>query len=199
MTQQEKDRLHIQKQNRRFRKLILRTLYPLMGALILASPLLFFGIMMRCATPSEPITVTYSDCRWEGGRHRSLVLYTADGKQWMLTRHLRQNFYQDVKDGLLVPGDRLSITWYPWVLRNAVATLACDGKTYGDLDGWQLQVRKDANTLFCFSAGLFVAGIAFCAVIWYCERKELAEIRRLKRKYRTRLAESSGEDFEERT
>ena len=133
VTQQEKDRLHIQKQKRRFRKLILSTLYPLIGALILASPLLIFGIMMRCATPSEPITVTYSDCRWEGGRHRSLVLYTADGKQWMLTRHLRQNFYQDAKDGLLVPGDRLSITWYPWVLRNAVATLACDGRTYGDL------------------------------------------------------------------
>ena len=188
--------MHIQNQNRRFHKLIIGALSPLLAALVLISPLLTLGIMECCASPSEPMTVTYADCRWEyGGRNTSLVLYTAGDKQWMLSNHLRTGFYQDVQDGKIVPGDSLTITWYPWILRSAVATLSSSDRIYGDMTGWQAQQRRDAGTLFTLSAILFGVGLAVCGLILWCERNKLAEIRKLKRKYRTRIAEADSAEL----
>jgi len=194
MTQQEKDKLHIKKQNRRYRKLIFGILSPLLTVLILISPLLIIGTMEYCATPSEPITVTYADCRWiSGGRHTSLILYTADGKQWMLSHHLRTVFYSDVKDRRVVPGDRLTITWYPWIIHDAVATLSSSNKVYGDLDAWQAQQKKDSHTLFILSAIFLAVGFVLCLLIRYFMRREFAEVRQLKKKYRGRLAERESQ------
>ena len=193
MTQQEKDKLHIKKQNSRYQKLVLGILSPLLTFLILITPLLIIGTMEYCATPSEPITVTYADCRWEGGRNKWLVLYTTDNKQWILTRHLRAGFYSDVKDGRVVPGDQLTITWYPWILRDAVATLSSSDTVYGDLDSWHFQQKEDARRLFILSAVILALGLSLCGLIFYGTRQELSEIRKLKHKYRRRMAVGKGD------
>ena len=165
-------------------------LSPLLAILLLVSPLLTLGILDLCASPSEPVTVTYADCR---RFHRSVVLYTADNRQWLLPHHLRAEFYKDVRDGRVVPGDRLTITWYPRVFQNAVATLSSRDKVYADLDAWEAMRRKDAHAGFILSAVLLAAGLAFCVLLRHSMRREFDEIRRLKQKYRARLAEGKQE------
>ena len=96
MTRQEKNTLHIRKQNRLRRKLILSAIQPLLLVLLLISPLLILGTMELCADPSEPVRATFADCHWERKR---LILTTADHRQYMLAHHLRADFYDDVKVG----------------------------------------------------------------------------------------------------
>ena len=67
MTQAEKDKLHIKKQNRRARKLLLEILMPLLLIQIFAAPMLAMGIQFLCVKPSEPMEVTFSECKWQPG------------------------------------------------------------------------------------------------------------------------------------
>lgn len=188
MTRQEKSILHIRKQNRLRRKLILSVIQPVLLVLLLVSPLLIVGTMELCAKPSEPVQATFADCRWDAGsRHRILILTTADHKQYMLAKHLRADFYSDVKEGRVVPGDQLELTWYPWIFRDGVATLSANDKVYGDMEAWQLQKRNDATVLFLLAAILLAGGLAVCALLLRGLRDDFVRIRQLKRKYREGL------------
>ena len=184
MTRQEKSILHIRKQNRLRRKLILSAIQPLLLVLLLISPLLILGTMELCADPSEPVRATFADCHWERKR---LILTTADHRQYMLAHHLRAEFYGDVKDGRVVPGDQLELTWYPWIFQDAVATLSANGRVYGDMQAWQMQKRNDATVLFLLAAILLAGGLAACALLLHWSRDDFVRIRQLKRKYRERL------------
>ena len=184
MTRQEKNTLHIRKQNRLRRKLILSALQPVLLVLLLISPLLILGTMELCADPSEPVRATFADCHWERKR---LILTTADHRQYMLAHHLRADFYGDVKDGRVVPGDQLELTWYPWIFQDAVATLSANDKVYGDMQAWQMQKRNDATVLFLLAAILLAGGLAACALLLHWSRDDFVKIRLLKRKYRERL------------
>jgi hypothetical protein len=188
MTQAEKDKLHIKNQNRRARKLLLDILMPLLLIQIFAAPMLAMGIQFLCVKPSEPVEVTFSECKWQGyGRNKSLVLYTQEKNEWMIPHHLREAFYPDVESGAVLPGDRLTVRWYPWMVRDAAATIAGGDKIYGSLEGWQISQKKDACGLFVFSGLLNLAGAAFSVWMWYGTRAEYSEIRRLRRKYRERI------------
>ncbi len=189
MTQAEKDKLHIKKQNRRARKLFVDSLVPLLLFQILAAPLLALGIQFLCVKPSEPMEVTFSECKWQPGfgRGKSLVLYTQEKNEWMIPHHLREAFYQDVKSGAVLPGDRLTIRWYPWMVRDAAATIASGGKIYGSLEDWQTSQKKDAKGCFVTSGLLNLAGAAFSVWMWYGIRAEYNETRKLRRKYRERI------------
>lgn len=189
MTQAEKDKLHIKKQNRRARKLFVDSLVPLLLFQILAAPLLALGIQFLCVKPSEPMEVTFSECKWQPGfgRGKSLVLYTQEKNEWMIPHHLREAFYPDVESGAVLPGDRLTVRWYPWMLRDAVATIANEDKIYGDLEDWQTSQKKDAKGCFVISGVLNLAGAAFSVWMWYGTREEYNETRRLRRKYRERM------------
>ncbi len=189
MTQAEKDKLHIKKQNRRARKLFVDSLVPLLLFQILAAPLLALGIQFLCVKPSEPMEVTFSECKWQPGfgRGKSLVLYTQEKNEWMIPHHLWEAFYQDVKSGAVLPGDRLTIRWYPWMVRDAAATIASGGKIYGSLEDWQTSQKKDAKGCFVTSGVLNLAGAAFSVRMWYGTRAEYNETRKLRRKYRERM------------
>ena len=184
MTRQEKSILHIRKQNRLRRKLILSALPPLLLVLLLIAPLLIIGTMELCAEPSEPLQATFADCHWE---YKRLILTTTDHRQYMLAHHLRADFYDDVKEGRVVPGDQLAFTWYPWIFQDAVATLSANGRVYGDMQAWQMQKRNDATDLFLLAAILLAGGLAACALLLHWSRDDFVRIRQLKRKYRKRL------------
>ncbi len=193
MTQEEKDNLHIKKQNRRARKLLAYSLMPLLLIQIFAAPMLALGILYLCVKPSEPVEVTFSECKWQGfGRDKSLVLYTQEKNEWMIPDHLREAFYPDVESGAVLPGDRLTVRWHPWMVRNAVATIASGDKIYGNLEDWQISQKKDACGLFVFSGLLNLAGVAFSVWIWHGDRAEYSEIRRLLRKYRERMGKEKS-------
>ena len=189
MTQAEKDKLHIKKQNQRARKLLLEILMPLLLIQIFAAPMLAMGIQFLCVKPSEPMEVTFSECKWQPGfgRGKTLVLYTQEKNEWMIPHHLREAFYQDVKSGAVLPGDRLTIRWYPWMVRDAAATIASGGKIYGSLEDWQTSQKKDAKVCFVISGLLNLAGAAFSVWMWYGTRAEYNETRKLRRKYRERI------------
>ena len=190
MTQAEKDKLHIKKQNRRARKLFVDSLVPLLLFQILAAPLLALGIQFLCVKPSEPMEVTFSECKWQPlGRGKSLVLYTQEKNEWMIPHHLREAFYQDVKSGAVLPGDRLTIRWYPWMVRDAAATIASGGKIYGSLEDWQTSQKKDAKGCFVTSAVLTGLGLALSICFFLLDPRELRNTLRLRRKYKARLQE----------
>ena len=189
MTQTEKDKLHIKKQNRRARKLLVDCLLPLFLIQFLAAPLLAVGVLFLCVKPSEPVEVTFSECKWQ---NRSLVLFTQEKNQWMIPHGLREAFYPDVESGAVLPGDRLTVRWYPWMLRDAVATIASEDKIYGDLEDWQTNQKKDARASFVFYGLLDLAGAAFSVWMWYGTRAEYNEIRRFRRKYRERMRQGKS-------
>lgn len=191
MTQAEKDKLHIKKQNRRARKLFVDSLVPLLLFQILAAPLLALGIQFLCVKPSEPMEVTFSECKWQPGfgRGKSLVLYTQEKNEWMIPHHLREAFYPDVESGAVLPGDRLTVRWYPWMLRDAVATIANEDKIYGDLEDWQTSQKKDAKGCFVTSAVLTGLGLALSIGFFLLDPRELRDTLRLRRKYKARLQE----------
>lgn len=196
MTRQEKSILHIRRQNRLRRKLILSALQPVLLVLLLISPLLILGTMELCAKPSEPVRATFADCRWDVGfRHRSLILTTSDHREYILANHLRAAFYGDVKEGRVVPGDQLELTWYPWIFQDAVATLSANGRVYGDMQAWQMQKRNDATVLFLLAAILLAGGLAACALLLHWSRDDFVRIRQLKRKYRERLRTEKESDI----
>ena len=188
MTQAEKDKLHIKKQNRCARKLIAYSLMPLLLIQFFAAPMLAMGIFGLCVKPSEPMEVTFSECKWQGfGRNKSLVLYTQEKNEWMIPDHLREAFYPDVESGAVLPGDRLTVQWYPWLVRDAAATIASGDKIYSSLEDWQTSQKKDARVCFVISGLLNLAGAAFSVWMWYGTRAEYNETRRLRRKYRERM------------
>lgn len=187
MTQQEKDSRHLKKQNRRLRRLILNILLPLLYVQILGVPVLGCGLMERLATPSAPLEVTLSECRWEGSNHKSLVVYSKERSGFMVARNGRTALWEDVKNGALRPGDRLTVTLYPWIFRDAAATVAYRDKVYGDMESWEAVRREDAAVCFGLYAILIFLALAVSCLLWYCSRAELAEIRKLRRKYRKRM------------
>lgn len=190
MTQQEKDKLHVKKQNRRYRKLILDALLPSLGIQIFALPLLILGILTRCVVPTEPFRVTFSDCKWEsGGRNKSLVLYTAEQRDYMIPDKLRNDFYEDVKSGTVRAGDKLIVRSYWWILRDAIATIETEEKIYGDLETWEAQQKKNAGELLILCAVLNALGAAAFLWILHGAREELSQIRGLRQKYEARLRE----------
>lgn len=191
MTQAEKDKLHIKKQNRRARKLLREVLMPLLLIQFFAAPMLAMGIQFLCVKPSEPMEVTFSECKWQPGfgRGKSLVLYTQEKNEWMIPHHLREAFYQDVKSGAVLPGDRLTIRWYPWMVRDAAATIASGGKIYGSLEDWQTSQKKDAKGCFVTSAVLTGMGLALSICFFLLDPRELRDTLRLRRKYKARLQE----------
>ena len=162
---------------------------PLLLIQFFAAPMLAMGIQFLCVKPSEPMEVTFSECKWQPGlgRGKSLVLYTQEKNEWMIPHHLREAFNQDVKSGAVLPGDRLTVQWYPWMVRDAVATIASGDKIYSSLEDWQTSQKKDARVCFVISGLLNLAGAAFSVWMWYGTRAEYNETRRLRRKYRERM------------
>lgn len=191
MKQQEKDRLHIKKQNRRNRKLIWDILKPIFTVQILALPLLIMGVISLTVRPQAPVEVTYVDCHWDGTTHKALVLYTEADGPFMLPYYMREDFLEDVENGTIKPGDRLTVTWYRWPLRRGVATATCGDRVYGDLKDWKAHQKKDARFAFLLSGLIFVIGLTSAGYICAQERKEFADIRRLKQKYKSRLPDAA--------
>ena len=64
MTQAEKDKLHIKKQNRRYRKLIFRILAPILFLQLLCSPLYIY---ILCSEMRFPLSRWRSCTRIAGG------------------------------------------------------------------------------------------------------------------------------------
>lgn len=105
----------------------------------------------------------------------------------MIPRYLREAFYPDVESGAVLPGDRLTVRWYPWLVRDVVAAIDSGDIIYVDLENWQTSQKKEARACLVFSGLLNLAGAAFSVWMWYGVWAEYSEICRLLRKYRDRM------------
>lgn len=184
MTRQEKYQLHIQEQNKRMWKLIWKCFKPVFYALLLALPLLLMGLKSLTVQPLEPVEVTYIDCYQD---HRAVVLYTEEYGEFMVSRYLREDFLRDAENGVLKPGDRLTITDYPWTRRNGIAAATCGERTYGDLQSWRESQKKDWQDVCMIGFVFLILGLIGSGYVCSHEREEFAEIRQLKHKYKSRL------------
>lgn len=167
-------------------KLCFDSLRPVFYSLIFVVPLLALGLGMRLAEPSDPIEVVYADCQWEGGKAKSLVLIAGDGEQYMVARGMRPSLWRDAEQGTLVPGDKLSVRLYPWIFRKAAATIEHGDVVYGTLEEWRATQARDAGVLFFLAGGLFFLACFGSMFFLWSSRQEIADIRKLMKKYKAR-------------
>lgn len=141
MTDKEKARKHLEKQNKR----LLMLLRPFWGwtafFLIGIAIVLTIWLMLRAVEPRGPITLQFGSCVAEktlgyhtlSGEHG--VLCTQSGKRYVLSETVSyREMIQDQADGLLRPGDTLTVMWYPW-WEDSIAAVASQTKEYGSMGG----------------------------------------------------------------
>ena len=188
MTQAEKDKLHIKKQNRRYRNLICRILAPILFLQLLCSPL-YHMFMLRSAVPSEPVEIVYMDNRWVSGRgiRKHLIITAETGRQYYVLEDGGRPFWEDVRAGKIVPGDRLTITACDWPVYDRIAELRAGDRIYADASDFEESRSGDIRLRLTISAIALGLGALVSLIVYLVERRELKDIRKLRRKYRERL------------
>ena len=183
MKQREKDQLHIEKQNQRLRKLIWDNIKTGLYALLLTLPLLPFVVSLFTTKPQGPVEATFVRCY---KAYHCYVLETEEQGSFQLPNDLDKAVLRDVENGTIKPGDRMRITWHPWIIQGGVVMLTCGKRVYGDLKTWERWKKKTTRDLLIFISIFFLIGLLISIVMFYLDREEIAEIRRLKQKYRAR-------------
>ena len=193
MTQQEKCRVHIKKQNRRYRKLIFRILAPVLLLQLLCSPLYLYTVMLHTAVPSQPVEIVYEDSRWNSGARvrNHLIISAKSDRQYYVPEDCGKPFWEDVRAGEIVPGDRLTITVCDWPIYDRIAELRSGDRIYADFTDFDKSRSSDIGLRLTIFAVAFGLGALSGLVVLICYRRELADIRKLRRKYKTRLWEET--------
>ena len=189
MTQAEKDRLHIKKQNRRYRKLIFRILAPVLFLQLLCFPLYLYIFMLRSAVPSEPVEIVYEDSWWVSAyRVRNhLIIQEKTGRQYYVPEDGGRPFWEDVRAGEIVPGDRLTITACDWPVYDRIAELRAGDRIYADASDFEESRSDDIRLRLTICAIALGLGTLVGLIVYLVERRELNDIRKLRRKYRERM------------
>lgn len=189
MTQAEKDKLHIKKQNRRYRNLICRILAPILFLQLLCSPLYIYMFMLRSAVPSEPVEIVYKDSWWVSGyRVRNhLIIQEKTGRQYYVLEDCGRPFWEDVRAGEIVSGDRLTITACDWPVYDRIAELRAGDRIYADASDFEESRSDDIRLRLTICAIALGLGALVGLIIYLVERRELKDIRKLRRKNRERL------------
>ena len=195
MTQQEKDQLHIEKQDRRLRKLIWDNFSTAFYALLILLPLFPFVVLTLCTKPQEPVEATFIRCY--RGYHCDL-LQTKEEGTFQLSGSMNEDILPDVESGMLKPGDRLKITWHPWIINDGAIVITCGDRVYGDMKEWKTWKKKTIRDLVVIFAVVFIIGLIISAWMFYLDRKEFAEIRAMRQKYKTRLQDAAEPDGQTR-
>ena len=187
MTQQEKDNLHIKKQNRRLRKLIFLVLLPILFLQLLCTPLYVYMIMLRSAEPSEPAEIQFEDAKWFIRHH--LMIEAEDGHRFHALESVGRPFWKDVTAGRICSGDTLILTYCTWPIYDRIATLRTGDRVYADAADFEASRAADIRlhlTICGIALGLGALG---SGISYLLHRRELAEARKLRRKYKARQRE----------
>ena len=187
MTQQEKDNLHIKKQNRRLRKLIVRVLLPVLFLQLLCAPLYVYMIMLRSAEPSEPVEIKFAEAEWFMRKH--ILIEAEDGQRFLAQVYVGRPFWEDVKAGRIIPGDTLIITSCNWPIYDKIATLRTGDRVYADATDFEASRAADIRLRLTICGIALSFGALGSGASYLLHRRELAEACRLRRKYNERLRE----------
>ena len=193
MTQAEKDKLHIKKQNRRYRNLICRILAPILILQLLCSPLYIYMFMLRSAVPSEPMEIEYKDSWWVSGYRviDHLIIQEKTGRQYYVLADCGRPFWEDVRAGEIVSGDRLTITACDWPVYDRIAELRAGDRVYADASDFEESRSDDIRLRLTICAIALGLGALAGMIVYLVERRELKNIRKLRRKYKARLQEEN--------
>ncbi len=190
MTQQQKDSLHIKKQNRRLRKLIFLILLPVLFFQLLCTPLYVYMIMLRTAEPSEPVEIRFEEAEYT---LRRIIIEAKDGRRFLAQKYVGGPFWEDVKAGRVSPGDTLIITSYTWPIYDRIATLRTEDRVYADAADFE-KSRAGNTRLRLAICGIAIGlGALGSTISFLLHRRELAEACRLRRKYKDRLQSDNRE------
>ena len=189
MTQQEKDRLHLKKQNRRLYGQLLGIILPPAVTIIIALLLFLFAGIKANLAPSEPFEIRYVKGKNIDIQHwANYTEVTAENdKLYRVSPYLRKEFWQEVEAGNIAPGDKLTVTGYSWLLRDYLMTVSTEEKDLGsfrDFDAWR---SRDIHGMRITAFIVPCLGLLCGFLVWRLERKDLREIQKLRRKYRERM------------
>lgn len=190
MTDTEKARRHLEKQNKRLRRLLWDSLTVGWSLLLTAAVFIGLGIKLKSARLQGPVQLAFGAYITKGGgRASKSVLITQSGEEYTIFHSVDiAKLREDQEAGRLQPGDPLTASWYPWLFGNKmIAAVSASTGAYGSLEDFEAARNQDANVCF-WIGGIFIAIRLFLAAwIFLGSRKEIAEIRRLRGKYREQL------------
>ena len=153
--------------------------------------------MQRAVEPRGPITIQFGSCvaektfgyRTLSGEHG--VLYAQSGKRYVLYSTVSyREMIQDQADGLLRPGDMLTVMWYPW-WDDSIAAVSSQTKEYGSMEAFENGVR-DVKPIFYSVSILVGLWLVFCLLYFWSFHSKFSEIRSLRRKYLEQIKERNS-------
>ena len=96
-------------------------------------------------------------------------------------------FWEDVRAGEIVSGDRLTITACDWPVYDRIAELRAGNRIYADASDFEESRSDDIRLRLTICAIALGLGALVGLIIYLVERRELKDIRKLRRKYRERI------------
>ena len=184
MTQEEKTKQHLQRQNKRLCRMIWKLSAPLLVMLLLCVPLVLGALRMANSEPGEAFTVRYSDYYRRMTKGRLYLLETeSDGSYRLPWQILENGFRDDVKTGKICPGTVLTVTTRPGLYEDWIATLSTEDRCYGNLD-LNREVQAFWIRHYCIAGGiLLVIGLVLSGILFAVYRDAFQKASRLRRKY----------------
>lgn len=186
MTQEEQKELRLKCLNRRYRILLLQIALPILLLQPLCSPLYYYLVLLHNAEPTAPFTVLYADCSWASGHgiQNHLLLKTKGGQQYDLTEKAGLLLWEDVKSRQIVPGDPLQITVYFWPGRDRIATLSTEERIYSSREDYETSRLREIRIRQTGCMLVLLGGILCSGILFAVERKQLVEVRRMRKECR---------------
>lgn len=190
MTDTEKARRHLDKQNKRLRRMLWESFATGGLILLIAAVCIGLGIKFERVQLQGPVQLSFGSFTTEySPKSSKTVLITQSGEKYTIFHSVDvKRLREDQKAGLLCPGDPLTVRWYPWLFsEQVIATVSSPAKEYGSLEDFKAALHYDACACF-WTCGILTA-ICLVIVFLMCwlQHKQFAEIRRLRRKYRERI------------
>ena len=196
MTQEEKTKKHLQRQNKRTRSLLWKTVSPLMLMLVLSVPLFLSAFYTAKYEPGISFKVNYSDFyrRWTKGR--LYILDTeSDGSFRLPWQILENGFRDDIHNGTIRPGEILTITTRTGIYEDWIATLSTENRCYGDSELYQ-EIKNDWIRNRCIAGGIFLAvGLTISGIFYFVYYDAFRQVGRLRKKYRAKLKSEQSGDY----
>ena len=197
MTDTEKARRHLDKQNKRLRRMFWEALTTGALFLLLAAVFIGLGIKYERVRLQGPVQLSFGSYTTErSGKSSRSVLTTQSGEKFTIFHSVDvKRLREDQEAGVLCPGDPLTVRRYDWLFSDQViATVSSPAKDYGSLEDFEAALHHDACACFWTCGILIAIWLVFVFLMCWFQRKQLAEIRRLRKKYRERLKKQNSTD-----
>ncbi len=197
MTDTEKARRHLDKQNKRLRRMFWEALTTGGLFLLLAALFIGLGIKYERVRLQGPVQLSFGSFTTEySPKSSKTVLITQSGEKFTIFHSVDvKRLREDQEAGLLRPGDPLTVRRYDWLFSDQViATVSSPAKDYGSLEDFEAALHHDACACFWTCGILIAIWLVFVFLMCWFQRKQLAEIRRLRKKYRERLKKQNSTD-----